>query len=796
MNILRLFGVGLVFLVAVVSGRSAPPILANPILFVTQPVIPDERNDNIVSNVFVSVVSPMDNHLTDTTTTPRGGDLYIRYPDGSLKNLTRTAGYGLNGAQHTNGIAVREPSVHWSGTKAIFSMVVGAPRFAGDTNVFFWQLYEISGLGKTQTPVITKVPNQPANFNNVSPCYGTDGRIIFASDRPRGGQLHLYPQLDEYLDRPTVTGLWSLDPSNGDLKLLDHAPSGDFTPFVDSFGRIIFTRWDHFVRDRNAVYDGWGATTNGTFNYADETAGSAFDLNDRYEYYPEPRTFDTNGLAALKVHGNALNIFFPWMMNEDGTGLEVLNHVGRHELAQSIQNSFTNDPNLVTFSNPNTRFNTNFINNFFEITEDPLNAGVYFGIDGPDFGTHGSGQIVTLTGPPGLNPDQMFVTYYTPKSTAAPNSAGVYRNPLPTSDGKLLAVYSTASAPDANVGSAAFPKSLYNFRLAWMQKQGATWVTNGLVTAGLTNAVTYWAGTTLVTQTNALWELSPVEVRPRPIPAPLSASISLVEGQVIDEEGIDCQVFQDWLRTNDLALIISRNVTTRDRADRQQPYNLRIAGTSTQTLGTNTGKIYDIRYLQVFQADQRRGVTYGNASPLPGRRVLPTPLHDTTNVNVLNLTGPSGSTKLGDDGSQATIIPARRALTWHLTDTNGASVVKERYWVTFQPGEIRTCTSCHGVNTADQAGHNAPTNAPAALRDLLRFWKQQNGYAKILSVTRTNSAWRLNISAPPNRTNVLYGSTDFAAWTPIGTNSTSTNGIFSLDDSAGVSQRFYKLMIR
>jgi len=189
------------------SANAAQPLLSNPILFVTQPLVPDERNDNIVSNVFVSVVSGMGNHLTDTASTPRGGDLYIRYADGTLKNLTRVAGYGLSGPQHTNGIAVREPSVHWSGTKALFSMVVGAPRFAGDTNIFYWQIYEVTGLGPAENPVITKVPNQPANFNNVSPCYGTDDRVIFTSDRPRNGQPHLYPQLDEYLDRPTVSGL-------------------------------------------------------------------------------------------------------------------------------------------------------------------------------------------------------------------------------------------------------------------------------------------------------------------------------------------------------------------------------------------------------------------------------------------------------------------------------------------------------------------------------------------------------------------------------------------------------------
>src|SRR5581483_4062243 len=103
------------------------------------------------------------NHLADTMHAPRGGDLYIYYPDGTWTNLTRLAGYGNTGFQGTNGIAVRQPSVHWSGKKAVFSMVVGAPQSTNDTTQFFWQLYEITNLNKGSLPVITKIPNQPAN---------------------------------------------------------------------------------------------------------------------------------------------------------------------------------------------------------------------------------------------------------------------------------------------------------------------------------------------------------------------------------------------------------------------------------------------------------------------------------------------------------------------------------------------------------------------------------------------------------------------------------------------------------
>jgi hypothetical protein len=58
--------------------HAAQPALANPILFVTQIPIPDERNDNDVKNVFASVVTPLGNHLADTAHAGRGGDLWIR----------------------------------------------------------------------------------------------------------------------------------------------------------------------------------------------------------------------------------------------------------------------------------------------------------------------------------------------------------------------------------------------------------------------------------------------------------------------------------------------------------------------------------------------------------------------------------------------------------------------------------------------------------------------------------------------------------------------------------------------
>ena len=106
-------------------------------------------------------------------------------------------------------------------------------------------------------------------------------------------------------------------------------------------------------------------------------------------------------------------------------------------------------------------------------------------------------------------------------------------------------------------------------------------------------------------------------------------------------------------------------------------------------------------------------------------------------------------------------------MTWHLTDPNGLSVVKERYWITFQPGEIRACASCHGINRTDQAGNPKPTNKPEALRALLQHWKAQN--SAIVGKTTSGSDSYLSvtfnhIAAATNLTQNVEISTDLINW--------------------------------
>jgi hypothetical protein len=669
------------------------PTTSYPILFVTQlPIAGD----------FTTIGSTFGNHNPAMQSAGRGGDLWIRYPDGTLKNLTQTAGYGVTGFQDDNAIAVRDPAVHWDGAKAVFSMVIGAPEEQYQWETYYWQLYEITGLDLNDTPVITRVPNQPENFNNVSPIYGTDDRIIFTSDRPRNGQAHLYPQLDEYESAPTNTGLWSLNPTTGDLRLLNHAPSGDFSPTIDSNGRILFTQWDHLQQDQQADADRAEPQNPpyGSFNYSDESA-NAIILDSREEVFPEPR----EAVPGSNIVGHRFNHFFPWTINQDGTDGEVLLHLGRHELHGYIPNAINDDPNMVEYYGQYPRTNANDIENMFQIKEDPTNPGTFFGVDAPEFYTHAAGNIISLA-TAGLNADEVVVEYV----TDAENGDGRYREPLPLSDGTLLAIHTDDSGYEEGDGV----DSTYEFRLKTLVPSGGQWTAGTPLTNGISKEISFWDPDQLVTFDGELWELNPVEVRPRTRPTPSVFSLPAPEQQMFDQAGVSLAELQAFMEARELALVVSRDVTTRDDLDRQQPFNLHVPG-GVQTIG-EPGQIYDVSYMQFFQGLQIRGY----ASFHDGRRLLAQPGGSSYNPPS---TGPTGSVTLGADGSMAAFVPASRALTWQLTDAEGEGVVRERYWLTFAPGEVRVCASCHGLSSLDQAGDPVPTNPPQALLDLLEWWQ-------------------------------------------------------------------------
>ncbi|MGZ5199236.1 MAG: HzsA-related protein [Telluria sp.] len=671
-----------------------------PILFVTQvPLATDEA----------ARLSAFANHLTGIDAVPRGGDLMLRYPDGTLRNLTQEAGFGA-------AVAVREPASDWDGRRAIFSMLVGDQGANA-----FWQLYEATGLGKGEHAHITRVPGQPGDANNVSPLYATDGRILFTSDRPRAGQPHLYPQLDEYEATPTTTGIWSLERGTGKLRILNHTPSGAFSPFIDSYGRVVFTRWDHLQQDQLAQRDR-DATRNhvvppfDSFNYAGEAWG-ALPLSTRAEVFPESRSGSHGKYGAVNAFAN--NFFTAWQMNEDGSGEETLNHVGQHELAfGSMTPSFRDDPALASRTIDALHANRTSIRReggLFQLREDPRRPGTYLATAARDRGTYGTGQLVRLAGAPDLNGEQMTVEPLTPGDPGDALPGGRWRNPLALADGSLVASHATDErAPPEGHG-------LRDLRLVRLERDPKTGLyrAGAPLTPGIRKSLAWWTPSGRKTWSGALWELEAAELRPRARPVRAQAGLEAPERAVLAEQQVSEDALRDWLVRNNLALIVTRDQTTRDRADLQQPFNLHVPGGVTTLSARAPGaKVYEIAHFQLFEGEQLRAYPKRK-----GRRVIAQPLHEGRNPG--NPGGPEGSVRIAPDGSTAAFVPARRALSWQTTDRSGEAVVRERNWITFQAGEMRVCASCHGVNTHDQAGRPPPMNKPEALGALLAWWKTQ-----------------------------------------------------------------------
>ena len=409
----------------------------------------------------------------------------------------------------------------------------------------------------------------------------------------------------------------------------------------------------------------------------------------------------------------------------------------------------------------------------FQIREDPTTPGRYVGVDGVEFYMHHSGQIVAINAASGgtlLNASAATVSYMTDRQTATPYFSGAaypynighFRDPLPMSDGTLIAAFANTPGIEGAAGPLPLPPSTYQFRLyplvAVSQNSATEYVpaANPLVNAGISKSgIQYNYKSNIAGQPDGtvnysglLWELQPVEIVARtPPPASVQPPLAGTPEQAVFDaynsahpnNGVTVAEMQQFLLAQNLALVVIRNATSRDRADQQQPYNLAVPGgaqTVSNVLAYADPPLYCIDRMQFFEADQVRGFTTGTiANPLPGRRPLPRPLNNAQAVQ-FNMPGDlavPGSQYIGADGSVALFVPAQRPMVWQSLapasacgsspQPASAPVVRERYWIDFQPGEIRACNSCHGVNQQNQAGQGVPVNQPQALADLLDWWK-------------------------------------------------------------------------
>ncbi|MEY4764746.1 MAG: hypothetical protein RI907_1419, partial [Pseudomonadota bacterium] len=404
---------------------TAAAATAYPIMFAT----------SVPGTGFGHQLNTFSNHSPLPGDAVAGGDLFIRYPDGTLRNLTKEAGWGVASGSIQGGakaISVRQPSMHWDGKKALFSMMVGGATVRYANPARYWQIYEVSGLAKGEKVVITKVANQPEGYHNISPIYGTDDNILFISDAPLYGMKVTYPQLDEYEASATNTGVWKLNVSTGAVTQLQHAPSGVFDLFLDSFGRVLFTKWDHLQRDQEADLDRYSGANYGTIDFASETSTvtKAYPQRDSngkliadakgvlYDQFPQPRIPEDPVRFENEMHSQ-FNQFTVWQVNEDGSNEETINHAGRHEFGGAFQPvMYTDDPNLsdqfvVNVANSLMRKTFRSDAGIFQVKEDVNRPGVYLGTYANEFHRQAAGRVVEFKLPPGMNPEDVVITDYT-----------------------------------------------------------------------------------------------------------------------------------------------------------------------------------------------------------------------------------------------------------------------------------------------------------------------------------------------------------------------------------------------
>lgn len=606
--------------------------ISNPLIFVTQqPLAAD----------FGVSTSTFGNHAPTTAEAGRGGDLWIMYPpdyspeipSGCLRNLTAEAGQGINNNPNQFGpdtISIRSPSLNWDATCVLFSMVKGSPSglFDSSNNNGKWQLYEICGLGLADNPTFMKIPQQNSSYNYVEGIYGVESnQIIVTTDIPPSGMnaTHLLPLRDEYDRAVTTSGVWMLDRISGEHKIIFNSPSGVFDPMIDSFGRLLFSSWDHLEQDL-FLEQGFA------FDWDSESVNATI-LNQTSEFFPEPRGGELDQFMTpygLMSEYN-MKLFFTWQVDAfTFNNAETINHIGRHELSRYLWANFQNDSALTPLSHL-----PEMSAHMLRTKQNPTNLNEYYFIDAPHFGSQGSGRIFKMLAEPGRNADNMplqqvsdysgqFVIPDAQNNCDHPQNGykGKFRHVVPLNNGQIIVSHSqsgvyfsggqctdyTTNQATANDSPNLVPN--FNFQIKTLISDGQFMKAGDPVTPIISKEINHWGNGDGVLNSNlqhvpisfsgAMWQLYPIEVKPMSPPTAQADALELPETQVFQTAMVDVIEFKNFLQNSNLALIVSRNVTTRDENDKQQPYNLSVPGGVSSVVNQND-TVYQVPFFRYFR---------------------------------------------------------------------------------------------------------------------------------------------------------------------------------------------------
>ena len=220
---------------------------------------------------------------------------------------------------------------------------------------------------------------------------------------------------------------------------------------MDSFGRVVFSRWDHLQRDQQADSDIFAILAGdppayGARTFESEASDASHTIAPGDEVFPEQR--ELYGDPAWDDRqptetDHTFNHFFPWMMQQDGTGLGDPEpprppRAGRLHRARAHLPRLRRRRRRASTSSsrsPRTRR-----------TPASTTASA-----APSSARAAPGQIVSIDAPPGANADDIAVTYVTHPATASyvdegaapdPQHIGMFRDPVVLADGTLWAAHS------------------------------------------------------------------------------------------------------------------------------------------------------------------------------------------------------------------------------------------------------------------------------------------------------------------------------------------------------------------
>ncbi|GHT44350.1 hypothetical protein FACS189454_01450 [Planctomycetales bacterium] len=139
--------------------------------------------------------------------------------------------------------SVRDPQVHYSGEKILFSYCPGGTKF--------FHLYEI-GLDPKKIPLKQLTDGE---FDDLEPTYTAAGKIIFVSSRAKRW-------VNCWLTQVAI--LYGCDLDGKNIHSLSGNIEQDNTPWPLPDGRILYTRWEYVDRNQNNYHHLWVMNPDGT----------------------------------------------------------------------------------------------------------------------------------------------------------------------------------------------------------------------------------------------------------------------------------------------------------------------------------------------------------------------------------------------------------------------------------------------------------------------------------------------------------------------------------------------------